>query len=1798
MTSNTVARLSILKTPPASLPAGGTASYSLAVTNNGGSATSGTVTVSDTLPTGLTFASQTAGSGSLVCTASGQVITCSGTPNIAASASVTVTYTVNVAANATGTLINSALLTARGGDPRTPANDAATPTAGNGTQGSDKLSAKSAQTVTTPASLGITKTLAAVNGSSVPAGYKANSGDVLRYEVAVANTGGQSGTTTLTETVPSNTTYSGVLATEGWSVSGGNYTQSVTVGAGVTVTKNFTVTVGSLTDGVTSISNTVATSAGTCSSCTVATNTVPRLSVSKTAPATLPSGASASYSLVVSNNGGSATSGTVTLTDTLPSGLTFSAQTAGAASLACTASGQTVTCTGTPNLAAGATVTLTYSVNVSGTATGTLINGVIFTALGGDPRTPANDATNPNAGSNTQGSDKLSAKSAQTVTVVPPPIVSKSLAAVNGNAVPAGYAAKQGDVLRYDISLQNTNAASDISTTLTETVPTNTTYTGSAEGWSCVGGAIVAGTSCTQSVTVVRSTTVTKSFTVTVGSLTDAVTSIANTVTSSAGTCSGCTVTLNTEPRLSLSKTVPASLPAGGTATYSLVITNNGGSGTSGAMTLTDTLPTGLTFASQTAGAASLSCAASGQTITCAGTPRIDVGGTVTLTYLVNVAANATGTLINSAIFTALGGDSRTPANDATNPNAGSNTQGSNKLSAKSAQAVTPPASLSITKTLASVMRSGTPISTVGYQARSGDVLQYDIAVSNSGGQSGTTTLTDTVPTNTTYRDNASANEGWSCAAGATAGTACTLSVTVGPNATSTKSFTVTVGSLTDGVTSIANNVSSSAGACATCSVSTPTEPRLAVSKTAPASLQAGGTATYSLIVTNNGGSATVGTVTLTDTLPSGLTFASQTAGSGSMTCASPSSSTITCTGTPNLTASASATLTYVVNVAANAAGSKINSVIFTSLGGDSRSPANNAATPPDGSSTQGSDLLSAKSAQTVTSGGSLSVTKTLAAVTRGGSSVPTSGYVARTGDVLRYEVAVSNVGGQSDSTTLTEVAPTNTTYTGSSEGWSLAGSNYTQSVTVGAGLTVTKTFTVTVGTLTDGVTSITNTVTSSSGTCSSCTVTTNTVPRLSISKSTPASLPAGGSASYSLVIANNGGSATSGAVTVTDSLPGGLAFASQTAGAGSLVCTASGQTVTCTGSPNIAAGASVTVSYSVNVASGATGTLVNGALLTSLGGDPRTPANNAATPSAGSTTQGSDKLSAKSAQTVASPAALSVTKTLAAVNGGALPAGYQVNAGDVLRYEIAVINTGGQLGTTTLSEIVPANTAYSGSSEGWAASGTGYSQVVNVGGNSTQTKSFTVTVGSLADGVRAISNTVSASDGVTCSPCTVTTNTVPRLSLSKTAPQTLVSGEKATYSLTVSNNGGSATIGAVTVADTLPAGLVFSSQTAGASALSCAANGQTITCTGTPNLAAGALVVLSYEVTVVATTASRAINSAILTALGGDPRTPSGAAADPGTAGASTQSIDKLAAKSAQDISVPAKLTLTKTLAAVNGGAVPTGYQVKSGDVLRYEIAVSNTGGQSGTTTLTDVVPANTSYTGAAEGWSCTSGASAGSSCTQSVTIAKSETIKTSFTVTVGALTDGVTTITNTVVGSGGAKCTSCTVVTNTVPRLAVSKTGDTVLLAGGTATYNLVVTNNGGSPTIGAVTISDTLPKGLSFSSQTSGSESLSCSASGQAVTCTGTPTLAAGANTTIGYKVDVSVTASGTLVNRATLSARGGEHGTTRPGERARDAGIVVAEAVGQFAGKHAAHVVGVVREGEIGFGCRREVLDGDR
>jgi uncharacterized repeat protein (TIGR01451 family) len=124
-------------------------------------------------------------------------------------------------------------------------------------------------------------------------------------------------------------------------------------------------------------------------------------------------------------------------------------------------------------------------------------------------------------------------------------------------------------------------------------------------------------------------------------------------------------------------------------------------------------------------------------------------------------------------------------------------------------------------------------------------------------------------------------------------------------------------------------------------------------------------------------------------------------------------------------------------------------------------------------------------------------------------------------------------------------------------------------------------------------------------------------------------------------------------------------------------------------------------------------------------------------------------------------------------------------------------------------------------------------------------------------------------------------------------------------------------------------------------------------------------------------------------------------------------------------------ELTATKKLVSIDGEAAGPGETVHPGDILTYAITVTNQGGTPATTTLTDHVPANTTYAGpATEGWgpTCVDAppSAAGTACTQKVTVpaATAEggpgSVTVHFTVTVdNPLPLGTTEIINVVLSS-----------------------------------------------------------------------------------------------------------------------------------------------------------------------------------
>ena len=119
-------------------------------------------------------------------------------------------------------------------------------------------------------------------------------------------------------------------------------------------------------------------------------------------------------------------------------------------------------------------------------------------------------------------------------------------------------------------------------------------------------------------------------------------------------------------------------------------------------------------------------------------------------------------------------------------------------------------------------------------------------------------------------------------------------------------------------------------------------------------------------------------------------------------------------------------------------------------------------------------------------------------------------------------------------------------------------------------------------------------------------------LPNLAMSKSGPSTATVGTPFDYVLSLANIGGLATSGTITVTDTIPATLAINSVVAGA-NFNCGVASQTVTCTTSAPIGAGASNVTVATITVTPTQVGQVSNTAVVSGGGDD--TPGNNTSPP-------------------------------------------------------------------------------------------------------------------------------------------------------------------------------------------------------------------------------------------------------------------------------------------------------------------------------------------------------------------------------------------------------------------------------------------------------------------------------------------------------------------------------------------------------------------------------------------------------
>ncbi|MFK7736190.1 MAG: SdrD B-like domain-containing protein [Pirellulaceae bacterium] len=418
-----------------------------------------------------------------------------------------------------------------------------------------------------------------------------------------------------------------------------------------------------------------------------------------------------------------------------------------------------------------------------------------------------------------------------------------------------------GNALTYQIVVTNTGPSTATNVQVTDTLPagltlgTVTTTLGTATPTGNSFTVDIASLAVNQSATVTVNTTVDSTF---------AGTSLDNTATANADEATQVTADANTtvNPAIELAITKTDSVdPAtrGNTLIYTLDITNSGPSAANNVV-VTDTLPANVTFVSATGGTVTAPSGSSNDVLVDIGTLASGANQQVTVT--VTIDADAPDTITNTASVTSTetagGFEANTTNNSVTEPTA-----------------LNPSIDLVVTKA-----DSIDPVI-------AGNSLVYTVIVTNNGpSQATNVSLTDTLPAGVTFT-SATSTQGTATNAGGVvtadigalaSGASATVTINVGVDSTTTGTINNTASvTATETETDTSNN-----------SVTEPTTVNtsvdLALTKTESTDTVATGSAlAYTILVTNNGPSTATG-VTVTDTLPSELSFDSASTTQGTTT--------------------------------------------------------------------------------------------------------------------------------------------------------------------------------------------------------------------------------------------------------------------------------------------------------------------------------------------------------------------------------------------------------------------------------------------------------------------------------------------------------------------------------------------------------------------------------------------------------------------------------------------------------------------------------------------------------------------------------------------------------------------------------------------------------------------------------------------------------------------------------------------------------------------------------------------------
>ncbi len=577
-------------------------------------------------------------------------------------------------------------------------------------------------------------------------------------------------------------------------------------------------------------------------------NTRADLAITKSHTGQVVAGQQVTYDLAVRNNGPSLSPATVTVTDTLPAGMSY----AGFAGTAwsCSAAAQLVTCDLTGSLAAGTDApALSITADVAPDAgPATLDNRASVAGPLADPNPDNNAAVDP-----TVVVDRANLTVAKSVTSANP--------------------ATAGQQATFEIVVHNDGPSVADTIVMTDALPAGLTLvSATGSGWTCGSGAPL---TCTRDTINAGADAPAITVVVLVGAGVpdgDAIVNQARVSTATEGddpsdNTDDATLNIQTRADLVLTKShTGGDVVAGTSTTFAIDVRNDGPSDAIGPLEVTDTLPAGMSYLSATGG---WTCSAAAAVVTCT-LPGDLLAGTSApeLRLLVQLDAGVEPQdLTNNASV-----DSAT-----VDPTPDNNTDDATITTVQNAD-------LSITK-----MHTGIGIV--------GEEMSFTLQVDNAGpSEANNVTVTDTLPTGLEFVSAEGTD--WTCAA-VDAEITCELADPLLPDA-SAPPITVTVTVLASAYPGVTNVTEVSSDAADpepddnTASDDLTVAPlvNLTIDKRHQGDFTVGEQGTFTLQVTNEGPTPAPGPITVADTLPTGLTYVSAT-GDG-WTCAE-ASGAVTC---------------------------------------------------------------------------------------------------------------------------------------------------------------------------------------------------------------------------------------------------------------------------------------------------------------------------------------------------------------------------------------------------------------------------------------------------------------------------------------------------------------------------------------------------------------------------------------------------------------------------------------------------------------------------------------------------------------------------------------------------------------------------------------------------------------------------------------------------------------------------------------------------------------------------------------